>query len=166
MNSLPPFYIQELFIWITPPNPLSNDMSHYSLDTAKGETVGFWQGVTRMPWRKTSLKWISEELDFGMITAHRICIPTGKIWLWKYHLDTVINCQGFFFSTFFCRRIWKTEFHQKLLLIFPLSTQMLYAHWALNTSGWNLPWTQQGECYCSTSLSGGPWTSICVKGKA
>lgn len=97
LNPLPPFYIQELFIWTTPPNPLFNDMSHYPLDTAKGETLGFWKGVTRMPWRNTSLKWISEELDFGMITAHRICIPTGKIWLWKCYLDTVIHCQGFFF---------------------------------------------------------------------
>ena len=72
-----------VFIWITPPNPLSNDMTQWVtipqiLLWEKHQVFGSER--LKMRWRRGEFfKWISEEQNIGMITAHRICITTGSI---------------------------------------------------------------------------------------
>ena len=72
-----------VFIWITPPNPLSNDMTQWVtipqiLLWEKHQVFGSER--LKMRWRRGEFfKWISEEQNIGMITARRICITTGSI---------------------------------------------------------------------------------------
>lgn len=88
----------------------------------------FWQGVTRTLWRKTGLKWISED---------RNCGCTFDLHTYGDHV-TVRELPPH------KHLVPKKQFHQ-ITLNYNLSARMLHTHWALTTSGWNLPWTHQGK---------------------
>lgn len=70
-----------VFIWITPPNPLSNDMTQWVTipQILLREKHSFWQRGTRMQWKRGGFKWVLEEQSTGMITAHQICISTESM---------------------------------------------------------------------------------------
>lgn len=72
---------RSVFIWITPPNPLSNDMTQWVtiLQTLLREKHWvFGRERLECSEKREGFKWISEEQNIGMITAHQICISTGS----------------------------------------------------------------------------------------
>lgn len=148
-------------------------MSHYPPDTAEGETLGFWQRVTRMQRKKESFKWVSEEQNIGMITAHWICISTGSICdSESITLTHLLTAKAFLKSTHFsAERFGKVnQFSPKTSEDHSWSTT--YQHECFELAGlWPhrvgiyLELTR-GSVNCSTWPSGGPWTSRCVRGRA
>lgn len=154
-----------VFIWITPPNPLSNDMTQWVtipriLLWEKHQAFGSER--LEMQWKRGEFfKWIFRRTeywnDYGTSNLQGIyATPTELPW------HTYVNCRSWTVLIFL------QEDFEKSSKIFTkaLSTRMRHAHQTLNTSAWSLPWTRQRERNCSAQPSGGPWRSRCVWGRA
>ncbi len=94
-----------VFIWITPPNPLSNDMTQWVTIPQILLMEKHW--VFGREWLECSGKRrVSNEFQrnriFGMITAHWICISTGSIWDFQsITLTHLLTAKAFLNSTHF-----------------------------------------------------------------
>lgn len=107
-SSLPALHVQKVFIWITHPNPLSNDMSHYPPDTAWWRSSWIlWAGSDSKHQWGTWEKWISEEEnfwnDYGSSNLHTYgdCVIPKELPWHNYQALKV-----FFFSFLFFSLRW------------------------------------------------------------
>lgn len=123
-----------VFIWITPPNPLSNDMTQWVTIPQTLLREKHWIfGRERLECgAKSSLKMNSSGTEYW--NAYSTSVYREHIWLRENYLDILINCQGLF----------QQQSQQILIkLNYCISAQMCHAHQTLTTPGWNLPWTRQ-----------------------
>ena len=165
-----------VFIWITPPNPLSNDMTQWvtfpQILLREKHWVFGREQLERS--EKTKRGWVSKEFQrnrilewLQRITLHiyRECMCDSE------RIDTRTNCQGVSPQSS-CYRgiIWKkfADYYKNFAEeqeICHLMSWMLRAQRTPTASGWNLPWIHQRGCNCSPWSSWGPWTSRCVGGR-